>query len=71
MSSGPLTVVDVGMYGAGVAPKVGYTNGNDGAMPLYHVGTFLRACSDYRCSLLIFVSCSVMHATHGTAGTVR
>ena len=34
MSSGPRTVVDAGMYGAGGAPKVGYTNGIDGATPL-------------------------------------
>ena len=53
MSSGPRTVVDAGMYGAGAAPKVGYTNGNDGVTPLCHVGIFSRACTDCRCSLLI------------------
>ena len=53
MSSSPRTVVDVGMYEAGAAPKVGYTNGNDGAMPLCHVGIFSGACSDCRVSLLI------------------
>ena len=52
MSSGPWTVVGAGMYGAGVAPKVGYTNGSDGAMPLFHVGILLGACSDCRLSLL-------------------
>ena len=52
MSSGPRTVVCAGMYGAGVAPKVGYTNGSDSATPLYHVGIFSGACSDYRLSLL-------------------
>ena len=41
------------MYGAGVAPKVGYTNENDGATPLCHVGTFSGACSDCLRSLLI------------------
>ena len=46
-------MVDAGMYGAGSAPKVGYTNGNDGAMPLCHVGIFSGICSDYRLSLLI------------------
>ena len=53
MSSGPRTVVDVGMCGAGAAPKVGYMNGSDSAMPLCHVGTFSRACFDCRRSLLI------------------
>ena len=53
MSSGPRTVVDAGMYRVGAAPKVGYMNGNDGAMPLCHVGIFLGACSDCHCSLLI------------------
>ena len=52
MSSGPQTVVGAGMYGAGAALKVGYTNGSDGATPLYHVGIFSRACSDCRLSLL-------------------
>ena len=40
MSSGPRTLVDAGMYGADVASNVGYTNENDGATPLYHVGIF-------------------------------
>ena len=53
MSLGPRTMVDAGMYGAGSAPKIGYTNGNDGAMPLCHVGIFSGICSDYRLSLLI------------------
>ena len=53
MSSGPRTVVDISMCGAGAAPKVGYMNRNGGATPLCHVGTFLRACSDCCCSLLI------------------
>ena len=52
MSSGPQTVVDVAMCGAGVAPKVGYMNRSDGATPLCHVGTFLGACSGYCCSPL-------------------
>ena len=52
MSSGPWTVVDAGMYKAGAAPKVGHTNGNDGATPLCHVGIFSRACFDCRRSLL-------------------
>ena len=53
MSSGPRTVVDVSMCEAGAAPKVGYMNGSDGATPLCQVGTFLGACSNFRCSLLI------------------
>ena len=52
MSSGPRTVVGANMYGAGVAPKVGYMNGSDRAMPLCHVGIFSGACSDRRLSLL-------------------
>ena len=51
MSSSPQTVVGVGIYGAGVASKVGYTNGSDGATPLCNVGTFSRAFSDCRLSL--------------------
>ena len=46
MSSGPRTVVDVSMCGAGAALKVGYMNGSKGAMPLCHVGTFSGACSN-------------------------
>ena len=53
MSSGPRTVVDVGMCGAGATPKVGYMNGSDGATPLCHVGTFSGTCSNCRRSLLI------------------
>ena len=55
MSSGPRTVVDVSMYGAGVTPNVGYMNRSGGATPLCHVGTFSGACSDCRRSLLISV----------------
>ena len=46
-------MVDVSMWGAGAAPKVGYMNGSDGVKPLCHVSTFSGACSDYRRSLLI------------------
>ena len=53
MSSSPRTVVDVGMCGVGETLKVGYMNESDGAMPLCHVGTFSRACSNCRRSLLI------------------
>ena len=53
MSSGPQTMVEVSMCGVGVAPKVRYMNGSDGATPLCHVGTFSRACSDCHRSLLI------------------
>ena len=53
MSSSPQTVVDVAMCGAGAAPKVGYTNGNDGVTPLCHVGMFSGACSDCHRSLLV------------------
>ena len=53
MSSSPRTVADAGIYGTGAAPKAGYTNENDGAMPLCHVGIFSGACSDCRLSLLI------------------
>ena len=56
MSSGPRTVVDVGMYKVGLAPKVGNMNGNDGATPLCHMGIFSRACYDCRRSLLISLS---------------
>ena len=55
MSSGPRTLVDVSMYGAGAAPKVGYMNGSDDAAPLCHVGTFSGAYFDCRCSLLISI----------------
>ena len=53
MSSGPRTVVDVSMYGAGATLKVGYMNGSNGVAPLCYVGTFSRVGSDCRCSLLI------------------
>ena len=53
MSSGPRTVVDVSMCGAGAASKVRYMNESDGAAPLFHVGIFLGACSKFRHSLLI------------------
>ena len=33
MSSGPQTVADVSICGAGAAPKVGYINGSDSATP--------------------------------------
>ena len=52
LSSGPRTIVDAGMYGAGAASNVGYTNKNDGATPLCHVGIFSGACSDCHYSLL-------------------
>ena len=52
MSYTPRIVMGVGMYGVGVAPNVGYTNGSDGVTPLCHVGIFSRACSDCRLSLL-------------------
>ena len=53
MSSGPQIVVDVSMCGAGVAPKVGYTNGSGGATPPCHKGTFLGTFSDCHHSLSI------------------
>ena len=53
MSSGPWTMVDAGMYGADAASNVGYTNENDGATPLCHMGIFSGACSNCRRSLLI------------------
>ena len=52
MSSGPRTVVGAGMYGAGATPKVGYTNGSDGAAPLCHASIFLGAYPNCRFSLL-------------------
>ena len=45
-------MVDACTYEAGRAPKVGYTNGIDGATPLFHMGIFSEACFDYRLSLL-------------------
>ena len=53
MSSCPWTVVDVSRCGAGASLKVGYMNESGAVTPLCHVGTFLGACSDCRCSLLI------------------
>ena len=53
MFSSPRTVVDVSIWGAGAAPKVGYMKGSDDAAPLCHVGTFSGACSDCLRSLLI------------------
>ena len=55
MSSSPRTMVDVSMCGEGAASKVGYMNGSGGATPLCHMGTFSGACSNCRCSLLIFL----------------
>ena len=52
MSFGPRIVVGAGIYGAGVAPRMGYTNGSDGAMPLCHVGIFSGAYFDCRLYLL-------------------
>ena len=52
MSSSPRTVVGAGIYRVVSTPKVGYTNGSDGATPLYHMGKFSGACSDCRPSLL-------------------
>ena len=52
MFSSPRTVVGVGIYEAGAALKVRYTNRNDGAMPLCPVGIFSGVCSDCRLSLL-------------------
>ena len=52
MSLSPRTMVDVGQCRAGATPKVEYTNESDGATPLSHVGSFLRACSDCGHSLL-------------------
>ena len=52
MSLGPRTVVDVGMCGAGAAPKVGNMNESDGVVPLCHAGTFSGAYSDCCCTLL-------------------
>ena len=46
-------MVDVSICGVSAAPKVGYMNGNGGATPLCHVGTFSGAYSDCHCSLLI------------------
>ena len=55
MSSGPRTAVNAGMCGASVAPKVGYTNGSDGTAPWCHASTFLRARSDCRGYLLVYL----------------
>ena len=52
MSSSPRIVMGSGMYRAGATSKVGYMNGSDDAMPLFHVGIFSGACSDCHLSLL-------------------
>ena len=52
MSLGSLTAIGAGIYGNGVAPKVGYLNGSDGAAPPTHEGMFLGTHSDNRISLL-------------------
>ena len=52
MSSSPRTAVNASTCRAGAAPKVGYTNGIDGATPLCHVGILSGACSYCRLSLL-------------------
>ena len=64
-------MVDVSICGAGAALKVGYMNESGGATPLCHVGTFLGACSDCHCFLLISLCIRPMHATDGTAGMAR
>ena len=55
MSSGPRAVVGAGIYWAGAAPKVGYTNESDGATPLCHMGIFLGVFTDCRLSLLNYL----------------
>ena len=55
MSSGPRTVVDVSMCGAGATPKVGYMNRSGGAKALCHVGTFSGACFNCRRSLMNYL----------------
>ena len=52
ISFSPRIVVVAGIYGVGAAPKVGYTNGSDGATLLCHVGISLGVCSDCHLSLL-------------------
>ena len=52
MSSSPRIAASASIYGTGVAPKVGYPNGSDGAAPPSHVGMFSGARSDCRLSLL-------------------
>ena len=52
ISSSPRTIAGAGIYVAGIALKVGYPNGSDGAAPLCHMGIFSRSCSDFRLSLL-------------------
>ena len=61
MSSDPRTVVGASMYGVGVAPKVGYTNGSDSATPLCHVGIFSRLSP----LSADFSSYTMRHATEG------
>ena len=55
MSSGPRTVVGVGIYEAGTASKVGYPNRSDGAMHLCYVGIFSGVCFDCHLSLLTYL----------------
>ena len=55
-----------GMYGAGAASNVGYTNGSDGATPPCHWGIFSGACSDCRFSLL-----NSLHTRRGMPLTER
>ena len=52
MSSGPQTTVGKGIYGTGAAPKEGYPNGSDGAVPPIHAGMFSGARSNCHLSLL-------------------
>ena len=51
MSSGPRTVVGIGIYGTGAAPKAGYPNRSDGAAPPSHASMFSRAHFDCHLSL--------------------
>ena len=55
MSSGPRTVVGAGIYWAGAAPKVGYPNESDGAMPICHVSIYLGIFSECHLSLLNYL----------------
>ena len=68
MSSGPGTVVDVNMCGAGAAPKVEYMNESGGAMPLCHVGTFSGALLQLSSLSIDFSLYLAMHAIDGTTG---
>ena len=66
MSSSPRTAIGACIYGAGAAPKVGYSNGCDGVTPLSHAGMFSGACSDYR--LTEFSPHPTRHAADGPTG---